>query len=231
MLASTAMKHAFIAFVVAEIAYIASVRILLQRFPGGFFELELWWSALRVVSICALVWLARRLPPLAPSTVYTFSPRWLLATGMFAAPILTGDMGELGPTRHLFAATSVLVAIREELAYRAIFQRILTCNFGIWPGLVVSNLAFVAYHIGVGPPNLHFFLQVFLCGCILGLVYHLSGRIALVITLHAAYDAIDAYAPYLTPRLPDFVCNIVLTTTLIALLFATKPQLKKAPAP
>ena len=151
---------------------------------------------------------------------------------MFLAPILIGDQSGLGSARHLFAATSVLVAIREELAYRAILQRALTSKYRFFPSLALSNLAFVAYHLGVGPFHLHYFVQVFLCGCILGTVYHLSGSIVWVIILHTVYDALDAYSPFPVPRLPDFACTIILSTTFTALLLVSRktPGLQKGQA-
>lgn len=53
------MKSAFYLFVVLEIAYFASVRILRHNHSGGLVQLELYWSAIRIVSICALAWLAK----------------------------------------------------------------------------------------------------------------------------------------------------------------------------
>jgi membrane protease YdiL (CAAX protease family) len=224
------MKHAFVIFVVCEIAYVASRRWLLHHFAGGLVEQEFYWSVIRILSIGVLVWLFRSTATSRVAVAAKFSPRLLVATGMFLAPILTGDMGPLRSARYLFAATSVLVAVREELAYRGIFQAMLTRRVGIAPALLISNLVFVAYHIGVGPFRIHFFLQVFLCGTILGIVYYLSGSLILAIVLHAIYDAVDSFAPYLVPRMPDYVCTIVLGVTLAILVLATR-RLKPVLAP
>src|SRR4051812_20465134 len=106
------MKPTFVIFALGEIAYVVSVRLLLQHFHGGLLQQELYWSAIRVISICVLVWLYRQSTVRRPRTPARFSPRLLVATGMLLAPILTGDMGPLSPARSLFAATSVLVAVR-----------------------------------------------------------------------------------------------------------------------
>src|SRR4051812_35896888 len=116
------MKRPLLIFAVCEIAYIVSVRLLRHNFHGGLVQQELYWSAIRVISIAFLICLYRRsVSPHARPPV-SFSPRLLYATGMFLAPIFFGDMGPLSSARYLFAATSVLVAVREELAYRGIMQ-------------------------------------------------------------------------------------------------------------
>jgi membrane protease YdiL (CAAX protease family) len=216
------MKRPFLIFAVCEIAYVVSVRLLRHNFDGGLFQQELYWSAIRVISICILVWLYRRQASRHSMRPIQLSPRFLFASGMFLAPIFFGDMGPLSSARYLFASTSILVAVREELAYRGIFQAALARRFGIVPALVFSNLVFVAYHLGLGPFQLHFFLQVFLCGTILGIIYHLSGSILLAIAFHTVFDVIDSFAPYSVPRLPDYYCTVILGATLGALLLATK---------
>ncbi len=216
------MKRTFFIAAVCEIAYVVSVRLLRHHFSGGLVQQELCWSALRILSIGALVWLYRQSAPQRARSTVGYPPGLIFATGMFLAPVFFGDMGPLSSARYLFAATSILVAVREELAYRGIFQAALTRRFGIVPALVFSNLAFVAYHVGLGPPNVHFYLQVFLCGAILGVVYHLSGSIVLAIALHAVYDVIDSFAPYSVPQMPDYWCTVILGSTLSVLWLATK---------
>ncbi|MBC7368279.1 MAG: CPBP family intramembrane metalloprotease [Undibacterium sp.] len=135
---------------------------------------------------------------------------------MFLAPVLVGDVGSNGSTSYLFAATSVVVGLREELAYRGILQRILAQRPGVVDGLLMSNVGFVLYHRGVQPFTLLYVFQIFLCGMMLGFVYRISGGIKLVVSLHAVYDAIDSSSPYFRPRLPDLVSTLVLSLTLVA---------------
>jgi len=134
------MKRPLLIFAVCEIAYVVSVRSLRHNFHGGLVQQELYWSAIRVLSIGVLIWLYRRSVSQHASPPVSFSPRLLFATGMFLAPIFFGDMGPLNSARYLFAATSVLVAVREELAYRGIMQAALARRFGTVPALLLSNL-------------------------------------------------------------------------------------------
>jgi len=209
-------------FLVCEIAYVASARTLARSFTGSLLHLELWWTLLRLLSAIALTFLFLRLDRVSPAKAGRIPVRCWLATGMFSAPILVGEAGLQGVARYLFAATSLVVGLREELAYRGILQRFLTPRMGFAGSLCTSNVAFVLYHWGVHPFTLHYVLQLFLCGMILGVVYHFSRSIILVVALHAVYDAIDSFTPFVTPRFPGFVGTVVLSATLGALLLAMK---------
>lgn len=202
----------------AELLYVLAARILAPPLAGNPTELELLRTAARLLSVAALALIHRRLPP-APAPA-RFPLACLFATGMFLAPVLVGNAGLTGSDRHLFAVTSIAVGWREELAYRGILQRVLTARLGLVGSLLASNLAFVAYHWGAQPFTAPYVLQLLLCGLILGVVYHASGSLLLVVTLHAVYDAIDCYTPYLSPPLPDPVCLPVLAVTLAALVTA-----------
>jgi len=223
------MPRLIIAFLVSEIAYVASARLLVRNFDGPLIHLELWWTLLRFVSAIVLAFLFLRPGDAHPTKPARIPARGAIALGMLLAPLLVGNAGLQGMERFLFAATSLVVGLREELAYRGILQRFLTPRLGLAASLSVSNLAFVAYHWGVHPFTPHYVLQVFLCGMILGVVYHLSGSIALVIGLHAAYDAIDSFSPYFAPRFPDFVCTVVLSLTLGMLLLRGRTRAPTAP--
>jgi membrane protease YdiL (CAAX protease family) len=202
----------------AELLYVLAARILAPPLAGNLTELELLRTGARLLSIAALVLIHRRLPPAtAPGRLLLPG---LLATGMFLAPVLVGDVGLTGADRHLYAVTSVAVGWREELAYRGILQRVLAPRFGLPGSLLLSNLAFVAYHWGAQPFTAPYVLQLLLCGLILGVVYHASRSLLLVVTLHAIYDAIDSYTPLLHPPLPYPVCLLVLVFTLAALVAA-----------
>src|SRR4051794_22153195 len=99
------MNRLVFLFVGCEIAYFVAVRVLARNFSGDMFDREIWWTMLRLLSAIALSLIFVRLPRPAlagPTTIPRFC---LLATGMFLAPILVGDMGFTGSTRYLFAAT------------------------------------------------------------------------------------------------------------------------------
>lgn len=212
------MRALIIISLLSEVAYVASVRILLHRFHGSLLEREIWWTVLRLLSAAVLAFLYVRLTRATPSPKRRIPVECAFATGMFLAPVLVGHMGITGPVRYAFVATSFVVGLREELAYRGILQRLLTPRVGIVASLGVSNFLFLLYHWGIQPFALHYVLQVILCGTILGLVYHLSGSLLLVVGLHSIYDAIDFFTPFLKPRLPDYWSTIVLSLTLFAVL-------------
>jgi membrane protease YdiL (CAAX protease family) len=215
------MNRPFAAFLFCEIAYVISVRLLLGHFAGHWsWQVELYVSCVRFVSIAALIWLFRQREPGKSERNTSVPPQCLWAAGIFLAPILAGEMNFQGADRYLFAATSIIVGVREELAYRGIAQGFLARKFGLLPGLLISNLMFVGYHWGIQPFTLHYVLQIFLCGMIFGFVYYISGSIILAIALHTIYDAIDSFTPYFVPRLPDYVCTIVGVATLAALVIA-----------
>lgn len=216
------MPRLLVTFLLCELSYITAVRLLLHNFGGSLMHLELWWTLLRVISATALAFIFVRLARSNPAPAASILARCFIATGMFLAPLLTGNMNFPEDDRYLFAATSLVVGVREELAYRGILQRLLTPKLGLVGSLCISNVAFILYHWGVQPFTLHYVLQIFLCGTILGLVYHWSGSLVLVVALHAVYDAIDSFSPYFTPRFPDFVCTVVLSLTLAALVLGRK---------
>lgn len=216
------MHRLIVTFLICEVAYVASARILAHTFEGSLFHLEIWWTVIRLISAFVLVFLFLSLTGADPAKPDRIPARCVIATGMFLAPILVGNEGFVGADRYLFAVTSLVVGLREELAYRGILQRFLTPRVGIAGSLCASNVVFVLYHWGIQPFTLHYVLQIFLCGMILGVVYHLSGSIVLVVVLHTVYDAIDSFTPYLDPGFPDFVCTVVLALTLVTLLLARK---------
>lgn len=216
------MNRLFVFFLICEVAYVTAVRILAHYFGGSMLHLEIWWTLIRLVSAFALTVVFLRLNDADPAKTERVPARCAIAAGMFLAPVLVGNMGLVGADRYFFAATSVVVGLREELAYRGILQRFLTPRMGIAGSLFASNGFFVLYHWGIQPFTPHYVLQLFLCGMILGVVYHLTGSMVLVVALHAVYNAIDSFSPYLDPRLPDFVCTVVLSLTLGALLVTGK---------
>ena len=193
-------------------------------------DVELARSCPRILSIAALFWLYRRLraADTSPKSSTAIPASCWSATGIFLAPVLVQGMGLEGNARDVFAAASLLVGLREELAYRGILQSFLTRRLGLGASLVVSNLLFIAYHFGTQPFTLHYVLQIFFVGFIIGLAYHLTGRLWFAAALHAVYDAIDSFSPFLTPPLPDYVCTVVFVSTLAVFLIANRRLLRAA---
>ena len=228
------MPRPFVIFLLCELAYVAAARTLTHAFTGPLIERELCWTALRLLSAVILLWLFRQITATRSSRPNArFSPRALLAVGMCLAPILVGDQNLGDGERCVFAATSFAVGLREELAYRGVLQNVLHRRFGLIPALLLSNLAFIAYHCGVQPFTFHYVLQLLLAGSILGVAYHVSGSLLLAVLLHSVYDAIDALTPIFRPPAPAYVCNLVLVSILALLVLAHRSQFapRRSPPP
>lgn len=219
------MKRPLLVFFVCELAYLAVARTFAHTYSGDEVSKELWWSGIRLVSFLAMLWLFRETRQPQSGATPRITPLSLLACGMFLAPVLAGNENLGRPLSWIFAATSLVVGLREELAYRAILQTQLRGRFGILPALLVSNVIFVLYHLGAQaftPLNIW---QMFAAGMIIGLAYEASGSLLLAVALHAIYDAIYCFTPLLRAPLPEIAGSIVLAMTLLALLVAQRAKL------
>ncbi len=205
----------WLGFLLCEIAYVVAVRWLVGGFHGSESELEVAWSVLRVMSIVPLYWIFGYTQRAGtPAKI----PRAAFLSGViFIIPVLGGRMGLAIEDRTLFAATSVLVGIREELAYRGILQNLLR-RYGLWVSLLVSNVVFVLYHYGVQPFTVASVLQLFTIGLLLGFVYHLTGTLWFSIALHSIYDAIFAYTPLIAHPWPVMIAPVITGVVVVALV-------------
>ena len=186
-----------------ELLYGFSTRWWLKGVLDGI-ELELAISAIRLAT-AALYWRLFRelIRSRRPQSGRLRQPA--LAAGLvlvMLSPVVAGDWGlPDAATRWVFAATSLVVALREELLYRGVLQNLLDRPFGWLGSVLVSNAVFVLYHYGAWPftpPNL---LEFFAVGCLVGLLYRVSGSLWLAIAVHALYDAIWCFTPLLDPPL------------------------------
>jgi membrane protease YdiL (CAAX protease family) len=212
----------FALFLFFELAYVAAVRILLRKFTGTEIQLELFWTGIRIVSLVCLAFLFSRVAQRTPGQLTPISPGMFSSMGVFIIPVFVGDMGLHGDTRYVFAATSVVVGLREELAYRGLLQTLITRRLGISPALAISNIAFIAYHFGVQPFTLSWVLQSFILGLIFGYRYHITGSILFISFLHAGYDAIYSFTPILSRPGPDYVGVLICLLVFVALLASRK---------
>ena len=210
-------RHAFFLFAVVELIYIGAARLLLFNYKGTFISMELWWTALRLVSLFALISLFRSL--IWRAADYVRFPLLLipLSAAFLLIPVLVGHFGLSAPAKYIFAATSLVVGFREEIAYRGVLQRLLFDRYGLLVAILASNLLFVFYHFGVWPITVWHVFQWFAAGTVFGLLYHITGSIALVALLHAGYDAIGALTPLIAFPAPEWVAMIIFTGIIILL--------------
>jgi len=202
------MPARFAVALLLEIVYAVFTRTWLRAHASGI-ELELWVTACRLVSLAAYGLLFRdllRQPPCQPTSVRAVRATPLLFAGLLPlllVPLLFygGYSGER-TSRIVFAVTSIAVALREEVFYRGILLSLLARRLGFAKALVVSNILFVLYHYGAQPLYLVGTTEIFVMGCVLGLLYQATGTLLAPIALHAIYDALWSLGPIVMP-LPD----------------------------
>lgn len=212
------MKTKLLLWAVAgELLYIASVRLLGATYSGPAIPKELWWTALRLLSLAFLFWLLRSAPPTVPPARRDF-PAAGLGLLLLLAPVLVADIGATPQVAFVFALTSLAVGFREELFYRGVLQRWLRERLGLLSSIAISNFVFLLYHWGVQPFTPANIVSMFFTGCALGLLYEATGSLIFVGLLHALYDAVWMYSPFLPAPLPESAgaAVAVLVTGLLA---------------
>jgi len=193
------------AAVIIEIAYAVFTRTWLRQHAQGV-ELELLTSALRIVSAAAYWLMFRELVLGRP--LYTASLRHPLvlaaAAAVLATPFLSvgwSPDGGLGAA-VVFALTSVIVGVREELLYRAVLFNLLEPRMGLAGTVALSTGAFLVYHYGALPVAPPVIAEVVIMSVVLGLIYARSGSLLVVTAMHATYDGIECFGAYLNPPIP-----------------------------
>ena len=195
------LTRSLIIVAIAEIAFVVATRVVLHYLPWTSIEAEAIRTAMRIATAGLYWWLLKpvilsRQPDFASLT----SPALLLALLLFLSiPVLVGTYGLKPSVALMFAITSIPVAIKEEFLFRGIMQNLLTERFGALKAVLTTSTIFTLWHVGVWDPSVWTFGEIFLASVIIGFIYLRSGSIAVVIVLHAAYDAIYSFTPLLTP--------------------------------
>ncbi len=179
-----------------EVSYVLVTRVWLARHFNAI-ERELYITVLRAITVPIYWALFRNVIGCRRNRVAT-TKHPLFALGLISlllAPVLVVNWAPPNLwTRLVFALTSVVVAVREEIFYRGVVQNLLELRLGwVW-AIVLSNVIFTAYHYGAWPITFFRLLAVFLVGSVLGLMYYRSGSLRLVIAIHFLYDALASAA-------------------------------------
>lgn len=200
-------EYAFLA-VTAELIYLLVSRAVLPRFLDGI-DLELCTTGLRIAT-AVLYWVLFRSLILSRAPVPLTSGRTaIIVSGLvtiLAAWLISDYALPDATTRAVFAGTSVVVAIREELLFRGVLLNLIHRKFGLVTAVAASNLIFVAYHYGALSLDFPTVVEIFVIGCTYSVIYVATGSIVAVIGLHAAYDAIYSFSPMAHP-LSELVGN------------------------
>ena len=223
-LRSEILKHPLAWWACCELLYFAAVRVLVFTYTGSLISLELYWTAIRVMSLIGLLMLFR--PIIWREGDQRHFPVILVpvSIALLVMTFLEPHTIYQSPANYVLAATSLVVGFREEISYRGVLQRLLTDRFGFLAALVTSNIIFVLYHFGVQPFTAWNVFCLFTYGATLGLIFKVTGSIALVALLHTAVDVIAAIYPGVPSQFAHWT-EIVLFGLIILIL--SRVYLKK----
>lgn len=217
-IAATPLWLRFLLVVLIELGYVAASHIIASS-STTLIEAELSRTPLRLAA-AFVFWLLMRDIILAPHRSGEAPRHGYLAAILvlsLATPLLIGGYN-LPPFESIVvAAASIPVALAEELFFRGILQNLAVKRWGLWPGLAVTIVLFIAFHIGVVRGDFFGLAQPALMGLILGMIYYKTGSLFWVIGLHTIYDALDS-VPRFFPA-PDRMWGLALLIPAAALAF------------
>ena len=170
---------------------------------------------------CPLYWYLARLFVPGPRAPWKSAWHPLVSVsavlGFLAWPLAGYTAGPGLATHLVFALTTPIVAVREELFYRAILQGGLERFVGRSRALAIATIAFAAFHYGAQPINLFTVLLFIWAGLLFGAVYQRTRDIRLPILLHAAFDVIVALSPGMA-LIPYAVLVLALGAAIVLLV-------------
>lgn len=200
------MRHKVIVATAVEVTYAVVTRTWLRQHLDGVY-LELAVSAFRVATIVVYWGLFQDLVQSRAKASHALRHP-LLVVGVatvLATPFLFRGWspgGGLG-TAIVFALTSIVVGLREELLYRAVLLNLLQPRIGVFGALLCSTAIFIVYHYGAQPFTALWIAEGACMSLLLGLIYVRSGSLLTVAAIHALYDGILVFAPYFSTPIPD----------------------------
>lgn len=216
-------KGIWFTIIAVELVFVVLTRIVLAHYWTYSQEAELIRTLLRLVAVL-IYWLLLRefitSKKLAPVDIVQF--RVLFAFVLFlSVPLLVGDLSYMGPgTKAVYVATSIVVALKEEIAFRALIQNLIAKRLGNGAAILLTTALFTAYHIGAIPLELFAYGQVVLASLLLGIVYVRTQSLWLVIWLHAIYDALWSLTSIATGPLLAYRYGLLLLVAPVLLVFS-----------
>ena len=192
------LKKKIILAVIVELIYIVGSRYVTSNFHEFTPNSEYLRTILRALSGIAYYYIFKDyILSFKPSYKFIKSPYIAISIALFfITPLLVGNLYFMGDyTRVLFAVTSIIVALREELVFRVLIQNSLESKIRPIFAIIITSLIFTAWHFGAVPNNLFAFGQVLVNSIFLGLIYSATKSFILVVSLHAIYDALWSLTP------------------------------------
>lgn len=208
---------AWLTIIAVELAFVVLTRVVLTRYWTFSLDAELIRTPLRLLAVLIYWWLLRGHIGSRPvDRGRLLRPSFLLPALLWlSVPLLVGDASTMtATTKIVYALTSVVVGLKEEIAFRALIQGLLARRFGDAAAIVLATALFTAYHIGSIPPGLFAYAQVVIAGLVFGIVYARTGSLWLVVGMHTLYDALWSATPVLTPPFPYSVGLALLAAAL-----------------
>ena len=203
--------------IVAECVYVAGRTFIRPTFTTAI-SAELAITAWRLVFALLYFWLYFRFVRDArASRGVPWHPLILgaaivdLAAGPFAWGANRLDL----QTSLVFASTTPIVALREELFYRAILQGELERKLHPLAAIGITTVAFVLFHIGAQAMTVLTVASMATGGLLFGVIYQRTRNLWLVVILHTLYDWI-----VLVPRFVQLVPAAVLAGNALAMSLA-----------
>lgn len=199
------LTHSLLIVAFVEIAFVVATRVVLHYLHWTSIEAEAIRTAMRIATAGLYWWLLKPvILSRRPDPASLAQPAlWLALLLFMSIPVLVGTYALKPSVAVMFAVTSIPVAFKEEFLFRGIMQNLLTERFGVLKAVLITSTVFTLWHVGVWDPSVWTFGEIFLASVIIGFIYVRSGSIAVVIVLHAVYDAIYSFTPLLHPPLNE----------------------------
>lgn len=216
-------KNIWLTIILVELVFVVLTRVVLAHYWTYSLDAELIRTPLRLAALLVYWFLLR--PFIASKKLHAADIaqfRLLFALALFlSVPLLVGDLSHFASaTKSIYAATSIVVALKEEIAFRALIQNLIAKRFGKLSAILFTTVLFTAYHVGAIPLTAFAYGQVVLASLLLGIVYARTQSLWLVVGLHALYDALWSLTPITTGPLLPFWIGLVLLTLSMFLVFA-----------
>lgn len=175
---------------------------MLPLFPiaeFGSIVRELVFSSIRLLSIAAILgacFYFKAGPTLSGLRRLDWRV-WLLLLAEVLLTYIHPKQGHEFQVAVVYAATSLIVAVREELVYRYVLQtwlvQWLPKQEKLVGSVLITSVVFTLMHFGVQPVSS--FGWIFVASVLLCLIYHFSKRnLALVIATHFLVDAYISFS-------------------------------------
>jgi membrane protease YdiL (CAAX protease family) len=178
--------------IAAELVYLAG-RTLIRRAFADAIPAELAVTAWRLAFLILYFWLfMRSMRNTKGSRTMPWHPLLLgaVALDLVVGPYAWSENAFDWPTSIVFLLTTPVVALREELFYRAILQGALERTLPPLIAILIAAAAFVLSHIGAQPMNPLTISAITAAGVLLGVIYQRTRNLWLVVTLHTLYDSV-----------------------------------------